>query len=138
MLVLAGEFLTLYSVEVMNATCEDLAEPSLADACLRTGGEQHGYGLVALAALIATMAWGAARGGSRPAAYALLAAGLAVLVIVIVLDLPDTRSTGAVGARFEEARASAGPAIWVQIAGGGLAVVAAALALRRGPASRPR
>ena len=58
-----------------------------------------------MAALIAAMGWGAGIGGSRPAAVALVALGVAVLAWALLVDLPVTDETGALGSSFEGAAA---------------------------------
>jgi hypothetical protein len=78
------------------------------------------------------MAVGAGLGGSRPAAIALVGAGALVLGVALIGDLPDTSSTGQVGQNFDEAEASAGPALWLEIVGGVLAVAAGGLRLWSG------
>jgi hypothetical protein len=76
----------------------------------------------------ALMTWGAAIGRSRPAAIALLAIGAAVLVIAFVTDVPDIHKTGVLGERFDNAHAQAGIGLYLEIAGGALALVAGAMA----------
>ena len=42
LMLVAADFLELYSVHVMQASCTDLAaDPTAADACRATGGERH-------------------------------------------------------------------------------------------------
>lgn len=134
-LLVAGEFLTLYSVRVAGAGCEELAGPEFADACVKSGGEQHAYALVLVGALVLVMAFGAGVGASRPAAVALLACGAAVLVLALARDVPASSRAGpGLGPYYEEARAERGPALWLELAGGGLALAAGAL--RLAPARR--
>ena len=52
------------------------------------------------------MAFGAWR-GSRPAAFAVAVLGLAALLIVLLVDLPDVDATGLYGRDYEQAEASA-------------------------------
>ena len=130
LLVILSEVTNLVVVDVTGAGCEDaVADPELADGCEITGGEQHSFALVPLALLIGVMAVGAGLGGSRPAAVALVVGGLIVLGVALIGDLPDTSSTGQVGQNFDEAEASAGPALWLELVGGVLAVAAGALRL---------
>jgi hypothetical protein len=74
------------------------------------------------------MTWGAAFGRSRPAAIALLAIGAAVVAIALITDVPDIHKTGVLGERFENARAEAGPGLYLEIAGGALTLAAGAMA----------
>ncbi len=137
LLVVLAEVTNLVVVDVTGAGCADaVADPELADGCEITGGEQHSFALVPVALLIGVMAVGAGLGGSRPAAVALVVAGLLVLGVALIGDLPDTSSTGQVGQNFDEAEASPGPALWLELAGGALAVAAGALRLWSGRVSR--
>lgn len=129
--VAVSEFLTLFSVHVMIASCEDLAVPAQADACVTTGGEHHLYALLVLGAAIAAMTAGAALGRSRPAAMALVALGVAVLAIALALDLPDAFSTGAIGDQFESAKARPGVGFYTEIAGALLTLAAGVVVLVR-------
>jgi hypothetical protein len=127
-LMVVSEFATLRSVKVLTASCSDLADPSLRGSCVTHGGEEHAYALVLLGVVAALMAWGAAVGGSRPAGVALLAIGAAVVAIALITDVPDIHKTGVLGDRFENAHAEAGPGLYLEIAGGALALAAGAIA----------
>jgi hypothetical protein len=122
-------------VKVLTASCSDLADPSLRGSCVTRGGEEHAYALVLLGLVAAVMAWGAAVGRSRPAALALLAIGAAVVAIALITDVPDIHKTGVLGERFDNAKAEAGPGLYLEIAGGALALAAGAMAttVRRRP-----
>jgi len=130
-LMVATEFTTLRSVQVLTASCADLADPELRSSCVTKGGEEHSYALVLLGVVAALMAWGAFAGASRPAAVALAAIGVAVLAIALATDVPDAGSTGVLGERFEEAHAKAGPGLWMEIVGGALAFVSGVVGARR-------
>jgi hypothetical protein len=132
LLVVLAEVTNLVVVDVTGAGCVDaVADPELADGCEITGGEQHSFALIPVAFLMGVMAVGAGLGGSRPAAVALVVAGVLVLGVALIGDLPDTSSTGQVGQNFDEAEASPGPALWFELVGGALAVAAGALRLLR-------
>lgn len=130
-LMVATEFATLRSVQVLTASCSDLADPELRSSCVTKGGDEHSYALVLLGIVAAAMAWGAFAGGSRPAAFALAGIGLAVLLIALGTDLPDAGKTGVLGERFEEAEAKAGAGLWMEIVGGALAFAAGVVGTRR-------
>lgn len=121
LLIIASDFATLRSVKVLTASCDDLADPALRGSCVTRGGEEHAYAFVLLGIAALVMTWGATIGRSRPAAAALAAIGIAVLVIAFVTDVPDIHKTGVLGERFEQAHAKAGAGLWMEIAGGGLA-----------------
>jgi hypothetical protein len=126
-LMLLAELSTIWSVDVVTASCSDLASPELADSCVRKGYEAHLFALIVLALLTLAMAWGAARGGSRPAAIALIAIGAVVLMIALIGDLPRVNETGRIGENFDEAKADPGAGFYMEIGAGVLAVLAGAL-----------
>ena len=130
-LLIAAEFLLVFSVEVGATSCEATASPDVADFCATTGGERHSYALVLLGLFTLAMAWGAAIGRSRPAGAALVLVGAVVIAIALFGDLPDARSEGIIGVRYEAAKASPGLGLWLELVGGVLAVVAGVLRLRR-------
>ncbi|MEX2195333.1 MAG: hypothetical protein WD844_08605 [Thermoleophilaceae bacterium] len=137
-LMVVAELSTYRSIEVVTASCEELsrsAGPEVADDCVTSGGEQHGFALIPIALLTLLMAWGAGPGRSRPAAGALVFAGMVVLAIALIVDLPDVDVTGAVGRNFDQAEGQAGPAVALTIGAGALALLAGAgrLALSRRP-----
>jgi hypothetical protein len=127
-LMVVSEFSTLRTVKVLTASCSDLADPSLRGSCVTHGGEEHAYALVLLGVVAALMAWGAVSGRSRPAAFALIAIGAAVVAIALITDVPDIHKTGVLGDRFDSAHAEAGPGLWMEIAGGGLVLAAGVMA----------
>jgi hypothetical protein len=130
-LLVVTEFSTVASVDVASGSCEVIQDtnPELADRCELSGFERNGGSFVLLAALTAVMAWGAGIGGSRPAAIALVAVGVAVLAWSLLVDLPVTDETGALGRNFEGATAAAGPGLTLEIVAGALALAAGALRL---------
>ena len=133
LLLVLADFLPIVSVDVAGGSCEVINDtsPALADACEQSGFERHGPALVLLALVLAAMAWGAGLGGSRPAAAALLVVGLVVLVIALLIDLPVTDDTGAIGPRFDGAEARAEIGFTLELAAGALAAVAGAARLWR-------
>jgi hypothetical protein len=132
-LMVLADFLPIVSVDVASGSCEVINDtnPELADGCEQSGFERHGPALVLLALVVATMAWGAGLGGSRPAAAALVLVGVVVLAIGLLSDLPVTDDTGAIGPGFEGARAQAEIGFTLELAAGVLAAVAGAARLLR-------
>ena len=132
LLLVATEFSTVASVRVANTSCEVIqdADPQLADRCSLSGFERNGGSFLLVAALIVAMGWGAGIGGSRPAAAALIALGVAVLAWALLVDLPVTDETGALGSSFEGARGQAGSGLTLEIVAGLLAIAGGGLALR--------
>jgi hypothetical protein len=131
LVLVAGEFLKIFSVTVGGASCEAVASPDVADFCSTTGLERHSGALVVLGLFTLAMAWGATGGRSRPAGAALLLVGGTVLAIAVLGDLPHVFSEGVIGARYAEAKASPGLGFWFELAGGALALAAGVLRLSR-------
>ena len=126
LLMLLAEVTTVISVDLENTSCEVIydSNPSLADNCSQTGFERSSVALLLLGLLTFVMGWGAAFGGSRPAALALIAVGIVVVGIALLRDLPASDDTGLIGRDYAEATASAGSGLWFELIGGILAVVA--------------
>ena len=136
-LMIVSEFLLIRYVTTITASCSDLANPAVRDSCQTTGHSHHYWGIAILGVFTLLMTFGAGVGKSRPAAFALLAAGLVCVAIALIHDLPDTSSKGQVGSNFADARAHIGDGLWLELIGGILAVGAGALALTRLPEVAP-
>lgn len=139
------EFTTVASVDVqtpsaagerVGSACDVIndSDPSLADRCELSGFERHGGALLLLGILAMAMGVGAARGASRPAAVALMVIGALTLAWSLILDLPQTKKTGAIGQNFEGAVGRAGTGLTLEIVGALLLLAAGSLALWRGAA----
>jgi hypothetical protein len=133
-MAILSEFSTISYVSVVTATCEDLADPHLADRCRLEGSERHSWAFVLLGAFAILMAWGAAVGRSRPAAAALIVVGAVVLGLGFARDLPETSKTGLIGEAYQ-ATAHKGTGLWLELGSGVLAIAAGAgsLTLLRRP-----
>jgi len=131
-LLVATEFSTVASVDVANTSCEVIqdSDPGLADRCSLSGFERNGGSFLLVAGLIAVMGWGAGFGRSRPAAIALVGLGFFVLAWSLLVDLPVTDDTGALGSNFEGARGQAGIGLTLEIVAGLAAIAAGAIRLR--------
>jgi hypothetical protein len=123
-LLVVTEFSTVASVDVAGGSCEVISDtdPELADRCTLTGFDRNGGAFLVVAALVLVMAWGAGLGRSRPAAIALAAVGVLVLGWALLVDLPVTNETGAIGTNFEGATAAAGPGLTLELVAGALAL----------------
>jgi hypothetical protein len=132
-LMLLTEVTTVISVDLKNTSCEVIydSNPRLADNCSQTGFERSSVALLLLGLLTFAMGWGAAFGRSRPAALALIAIGVVVLGIAFLRDLPASDDTGLIGRDYAQASASAGIGLWLEVAGGVLAVLAGLLRVIR-------
>ena len=137
-LLVVAEFSTIVSIDVASGTCAEQAGADLSDGCETTGLEQHGGALIVLGVAAVVLALAAARGANRPAALALIAVGVLAVGLALVRDLDKADETGVVGLRYEEARAVIGPGLYLEIAAGGLCVLAGGLMYPRpGGGSRP-
>jgi len=119
-LLVAAELSTLYEVRVVTAVPEGGSFP---------GGRHHGYAIAIIAAGIVAMAAAAVLRGSRPAALAVLVLALAALAIALLIDLPDVHETGLLGRAYEAARAEPRAGFYLELAGGCVALLGAALIL---------
>jgi hypothetical protein len=130
-LLVVAELSSVVTINVDMGTCPELADPDVRDACDVSGFEQHGGALILLGVVGAVMTLGAARGGSRPAALALLVIAAIVLAFALLRDLPKAGETGLVGIRYEQAEAMAGLGLYLEIVGAvALAVAGLATLLR--------
>jgi hypothetical protein len=131
LLLVVTEFTAVATVDVAGGSCEVIqdTDPELADRCELSGLERNGGAFLLLALLIVVMAWGAGFGRSRPAAVALVGVGVLVLLWALLVDLPVTDETGALGRNFDGAEGAAGPALTLEIVGGALALAAGVVAL---------
>ena len=119
--LVAAEFTTVYEVTVGSL---EVVKRSA------TGGENHGYTLLVIAAVAVAMTALALR-GARPPAIALVALGIQTLAIALIFDLPDTRGSGELpeSLAYEQAQARAGTGFGLELAGGVLLVAAGGVLL---------
>jgi hypothetical protein len=120
--LIASEFLVLREIRAVTAV------PA---GGVTRGGAHHGYALAVVGAAMLPMAWGAARGGSRPAAIALLVLAVAAAAIVLAIDLPKLDETGLIGRTYALAEARPRAGFWLACAGTALALGAAAAMVLR-------
>ena len=116
-MAIIAEFSTISYVTVLTATCEDLADPRLADRCRLEGSERHSWAFALLGGFAILMAWGAAVGRSKPAAAALVVVGAVLLGLGFIRDLPETDKTGLIGEAYE-ATAHKGSGLWLELGAG--------------------
>jgi hypothetical protein len=132
-LMLLTEVTTVISIDVAAGSCDSIYDtsPALADDCEQKGLERSSVALLLLGLLTLAMGSGAAFGRSRPAAVALIVIGVVVLGITLLVDLPASDDTGLIGRRYAAAEAAIGPGLWLELVGGGLAVLAGLIRLLR-------
>jgi peptidoglycan/LPS O-acetylase OafA/YrhL len=129
-LMIATEFSTMQSIRIGDSTCGTLTDPQRRDDCQILGGEQHSYSLLVLGVFTGLLAFGAAVGRSRPAAYAMGGIGLVVLFIALVLDRPTLNDVRGFDV-YDRVDTVTGGAYTLEIIAGVLALVACGAALLR-------
>jgi hypothetical protein len=111
-LLVAADFSTLVQIKVLTVVKERLS-----------GHGQHSWAVAVLGVASLPLVFGAVRGRSRPAMFAVIALAAVVLIIALAKDLPDTRSTGVIGERYDEASAAPGPGFYMETAGAVLLIL---------------
>jgi hypothetical protein len=130
--LIVAELSSVITIEVLTTgTCQEIADPRVRDACELDGIEQHAGAFILLGVLALVMAVGAAQGSSRPAALALVVVALAVVLVVLLRDVPKADETGLVGIRYEEAKAGLDTGFYLAMLGAALCAAAGALRLMR-------
>jgi hypothetical protein len=142
-LLVLSEFMAVRYVKTITASCSDFADARVRDDCLTIGHESHYWAIGLLGLFVILMTYGVTAGGSRPAALALLVAGVLGLGITLLHDLPDTTKKGEIGLAFAEAKAHKGTGFWLELIGSTLALGCGAYAVWRTPpplrdSTRPR
>jgi hypothetical protein len=127
-LMAATEFSTIQSVRIGESSC-GAAEQGVRDICETSGAEQHHYALLLLALLTAFLSFGAAVGRSKPAAIALIGAGVAVLVIAFAIDHGSLSDKHGLDARYSQVDPVTGGGYTLERLAGILAIAAGGLAL---------
>ncbi len=112
--LIVAEFLPLYEIRAITA---------VPDGGRTTAGAHHGYALLVVGLAMLPMAFGAVRGRSRPAAFALLALSLIALFVALVIDLPDLNETGLIGRTYDQAEARPRIGFFVETLGATLALL---------------
>ena len=108
--LIAATFLPVLRISVNDEVITDLD---------RTGWDEHGAALLALAAFATLMLAAVARGdGGAAPAIAIALCGVAVIVIVVASDLPDVGDVGSVGARLREGEVGTGLGAYAETLGG--------------------
>ena len=88
-----------------------------------SGLDRHSFALVLIAIFALVMTVGAWR-GARPAMAAVAVAGIAVLLIALIGDLPDVHKTGVIGELYDNARANPKTGYYLETLGGALLLLA--------------
>ena len=115
-LLIVAEFLPLYEIRAVTAV------PAGGH---KSTGAHHGYALGVIGLAIIPMAWGAVRGGSRPAAVAAVVLAAIALLVALAVDLPDLNETGLIGRTYDQAEARPRVGFFVETLGATLALLGA-------------
>ena len=113
-LLTVAEFLPLYEIRAITAVPEGGRTST---------GAHHGYALLVVGIAMLPMAVGAVRGGSRPAAFALLALSASALFVALAIDLPDLNETGLIGRTYDQAEARPRVGFFIETLGATLALL---------------
>ncbi len=113
-LLVVAEFLPLYEIRTITAV------PAGGH---KSTGAHHGYALLIVGLAMLPMAAGAVRGGSRPAAFALLVLSLIALFVALAIDLPDLNETGLIGRTYDQAEARPRVGFFIETLGATLALL---------------
>ncbi|MDX6698344.1 MAG: hypothetical protein QOE65_1741 [Solirubrobacteraceae bacterium] len=97
-LLVLSDFLTLF--EVHTAAGVTVPGGSV------KGHENHSYAMVLLGLAALPMAYGATRGGSRPAMAGLAVLGGIAIILALAFDLADATGTNTLARTFENAKGS--------------------------------
>jgi hypothetical protein len=95
-------------------------------------GTNHAWAPVPLALLAAVLAFAAYRHGNRPAFLAIAALGIATLLIALLGDLPDTRTSGLIGSSaggYIQATSSPGAGLYLETLGAVVLLAAGGMGL---------
>jgi hypothetical protein len=101
-----------------------------------SGYDRHSVALLLIGIFALVMTVGAWR-GARPAMVALAVAGVAVLLIALVGDLPDVHKTGVIGELYDNARANPKAGYYFETLGGALLLFAGGGLLLLGAPAEP-
>jgi hypothetical protein len=120
---LAGAILAVVATfsTVIQVELPDLGQPVFT----QSGYDRYSVALILLGVFAAAMVLGSLR-AARPAMIALAAAGLAILLIALINDLPHLHETGAWSQAdsYEDASASAGSGFLLETISGVLILIA--------------
>jgi hypothetical protein len=99
--------------------------------CTTSGHESHAWALVILAPFVLVMAWGAVVGRSRAAGLALIAIGVAVLLIALAIDQPKLDDKRGLDTLYDDVVGHGGSAFRIELVAGVMLVLVGGLSLMR-------
>jgi hypothetical protein len=101
-----------------------------------SGYDRHSVALILIGLFALVMTAGALR-GARPAMGAVAVAGIVVLLIALIGDLPDVHKTGVIGQLYDNARANPKLGYYLETLGGALLLLAGGGLLISDPPTTP-
>ena len=101
-----------------------------------SGWDRHSFALVLIGLFALLMTAGALR-GARPAMAAVAVAGIVVLLIALIGDLPDVHKTGVIGQLYDNARANPKLGYYLETLGGALLLLSGGGLLLLGGGTEP-
>ena len=113
-LLIVAEFLPLYEIRTITVVPKGGHHST---------GAHHLYAMALLGVAMVPMAYGAVKGGSFPAAIALVVLALAAVFVALVVDLPDLNETGLIGRTYDAAQARPRVGFFVETLGATLALL---------------
>jgi len=123
--VLLGALVAVVSQFVAGYALEDRFDVTIETVTLF---DKHGpFVLIAAVAAVAALAW-AVLTGSKQALVPLLGMGIAILLVFLLVDLPDTGDTGLYntpGSGRLDATGKAAAGLWLELVGGAVIVLGA-------------
>jgi len=101
-----------------------------------SGWDRHSFALVLIGLFALLMTAGALR-GARPAMAAVAVAGIVVVLIALIGDLPDVHKTGVIGQLYDNARANPKLGYYLETLGGALLLLSGGGLLLLGGGTEP-
>jgi hypothetical protein len=126
LLLVVAEFTTLFTLHTQGISAPIKSVST---------GSHDSYGLLLVAALAILLAWAAISTGNRWALVALLAVGVAALLIALVGDLPDAQAKGTIGSiqtGFKSASAKPSAGLYLETGGAIVLMIAGGAGLLLG------
>lgn len=118
LLLLVAEFTTLFSVHV--ATSSTPIKTVVA-------GSHHSYALIPIAIVVALLAIGVWRDGSRPALLAIGLLGIVALLIALLRDLHAATETGFLGSHYVIASSTPSAGLYLETLGAAVLLITCGL-----------
>src|SRR3954453_966960 len=109
-LLFASQFMNIFELNSAGPTVQRLIDST----------DQHWYAMAVLGLYAALAAAGAVAAGSKPLAASVAVAGVAALLLFLLIDLPDAGKTGTLNSEtvsFLTAKADPAGGFWIELIG---------------------